>query len=237
MAITTQIVSVGTAGAILVAPTIDAQAAWIENVQPSNDMNELSRGGLVYAVSQNFTLANNGTAIFSFETGDTGAQFEFWNFDADSSSITGELIEGATITTTGAAIPGYNLDRNSSDAHEAVLLGATALTGGTTTLMEFVGASNQSSGGVASNKVVTLEPNTEYGFRFIDVGGLGTMVHIQIGWAEFYNGYNDVWLNGVTEQAVRLRGGEKIQLDLQQGEGVSGVANRDGVMVAVMRQD
>ena len=237
MAITTELYSVGTAGTTLAAPTVDAQALWVENLEPSNEMADYSRNGNVYAVSRNFTIANNGTAIFSFATGDTGAQFEYWQFNAKNSSVTGELIEGATITTTGAAIPGYNLNRNKTDAHNAVLKGATALTGGTSVLKEYVGASNQASGGMASSKVITLEPNTEYGFRFIDVGGNGTPFYIQIGWAELYNGYNDVWINGAAGESVRLRGGEKIQFELGQAEGLTGVSIRDGVQVAVMRQD
>ena len=237
MSITTQLVSVGTAGAALVAPTIDAQNAWIENLEPSNDLGNFSRDGYTYVVSRQQTLANGGTALFSFTTGATGAQFDFWTFTAENSSVLASLIEGATITSTGTAIPGYNLNRNESDSHDAVLEGATALTGGTTILSEYVPASNQAGGGVASNKIVTLEPSTEYGFKFVDVGGNGTPFHVQIGWVEDYNGYNDVWLNGTSGSTVRLRGGEKIQLELGQGEGISGVAIRDGVQVAVMRQD
>ena len=237
MAITTQIVSVGTATITLASPTIDSQALWVENLEPSNEMADYSRNGNVYAVSRKVTISNGGTALFSFTTGDTGAQFEYWTFDAENSSITAELIEGATITTTGAAIPGYNLNRNKTDAHDAVLQGATALTGGTSVITEFAGASNQASGGSHSSKVLTLEPSTQYGFRFKDVGGNGTDAYIQIGWAELYNGYNDVWINGATGESVRLRGGEKIQFDLQQGEGLTGEAIRYGVQVAVMRQD
>lgn len=237
MAITTNVVTVGTAGATLIAPTIDAQDAWIENLEPSNDIGDFSRDGYAYAVSRYQTIANGGTALFSFTTGDTGAQFDFWTFTAENSSILASLIEGATITSTGTAIPAYNLDRNSPDTYDAVLEGATALTGGTTILSEYVPASNQSGGGMGSNKIITLEPNTEYGFKFVDVGGNGTPVHIQIGWVEKYNGYNDVYLNGATGASVRLRGGEKIQLELQQGEGITAFASREGVQVAVMRQD
>ena len=237
MAITTQVVSVGTAAATIALPTIDSQRLWVENLEPADEMGELSRQGNVYAVSQDVTLSNGGTAIFSFTTGETGAQFEFWNFYAEESSVLAELIEGATITTTGTALPAYNLNRNESDSYGAVLESASALTGGTVVLSEWVGASNQASGGVQSNKIVTLEPNTEYGFRFTDVGGQGTDIHIMIGWAELYNGYNAVWLNGDSGQTVKLRGGERLQIDLQQGEGMTGVALRDGVRVAVMRQD
>lgn len=237
MAITTNVVSVGTAGATLIAPTIDAQDAWVENLEPSNELGDFSRDGYAYAVSRYQTIANGGTALFSFTTGTTGAQFDFWTFTAENSSILASLIEGATITTTGTAIPGYNLNRNESDTHNAVLEGATALTGGTTILSEYVPASNQAGGGVGSNKVITLEPSTEYGFKFVDVGGNGTPVHIQIAWVEKYNGWNDVWLNGATGSTVRLRGGEKIQLELGQGEGLTATASREGVQVAVMRQD
>ena len=237
MAITTQVVSVGTATATIASPTIDSQSLWVENLEPSNVITDYSRNGNIYAVSRQITIGNGGTALFSFETGDTGAQFEYWTFDTEDSSITAELIEGATITTTGTAIPGYSLNRNKSDAHDAVLKGATALTGGTSVITEYAGASNQASGGAHSSKVLTLEPNTEYGFRFKDVGGNGTNAYIQIGWAELYDGYNDVWINGAAGASVRLRGGERIQFDLQQGEGLTGEAIRDGVKVAVMRQD
>lgn len=237
MAITTNLVSVGTASTTIALPTVDAQSLWIENLEPSNEMGSFSRDGYVYSVSRSISISNGGTALFSFTTGDTGAQFEYWQFSAENSSVTGELIEGATITTTGTAIPGRNLNCNKSDAHEAVLEGATALTGGTSILTEYIGASNQSTGGVSSSKVVTLEPNTEYGFRFIDVGGNGTPLYLQIGWVELYNGYNDVWLEGAFGQTVRLRGGEKVQFELQQAEGIVGVANRPDVQVAVMRQD
>lgn len=237
MAITTSVVSVGTAGATLCSPTIDAQDVWVENLEPSNDIGDFSRDGYAYAVSRYQTISNGGTALFSFTTGDTGAQFDFWTFTAENSSVLASLIEGATITTTGTAIPGYNLNRNDADTHDAVLEGATALTGGTTILSEYVPASNQAGGGVGSNKVITLEPNTEYGFKFVDVGGNGTPVHIQIAWVEKYNGWNDVWLNGSSGQTVRLRGGEKIQLELEQAEGLTGTALRDGVQVAVMRRD
>lgn len=237
MAITTTKFSVGTATVELVPPSNDSQRIWLENLESSNNIGDFSRDGYAFMVSRDITISNGGTAIFSFTTGSTGAQFDFWEFDAATSSVLGELIEGATITTTGTAIPAYNLNRNFPDTYQAVLEGATALTGGTVVLTEAVSASNQSGGGASSSKIVTLEPNTQYGFRFTDVGGTGTKFHIQIGWVEKYNGYNDLWINGPLGDTVRLRGGEKLQLDLQQGEGLTGVARRAGVTVAVMRQD
>lgn len=237
MAITTSLVTVGTATATIALPTVDAQSLWIENLEPSNEMSDFSRDGYVYAVSRYFPVTNGGTAMFSFTTGDTGAQFEFWEFSTATSSVLADLVEGATITTNGTSIPAYNLNRNKADTYDAVLEGATAITGGTVILSEYIGASNQASGGVTSNKIITLEPNTQYGFRFVDVGGTGTNLHIQIAWVEKFNGWNDVWLNGASGESVRLRGGEKVQFELQQAEGIVGVATRAGVKVAVMRQD
>jgi hypothetical protein len=123
--------TVGTATSTVVAPTIDSARYVLKNLEPANTLGEFSRVGYTYAAHNYITIANNGTAIFSFTTGADGAQFDFWDFDSSNSSVIAELIEGATIVTTGLAIPGYNLNRNVSDSHEAQLFAATSLTGGT----------------------------------------------------------------------------------------------------------
>lgn len=216
--------------------TLDAGHYALKNLQPAGDLGEYSRQGYAYAVQRYFSIANNGTAIFSFTTGSTGAQFDFWNFQSSNSSIIAELIEGATITTTGAAIAGYNLNRNESDAHNATLLAATALTGGTVVYANYVGASNQATGGAQSNMIVTLEPNTEYGFRFRDVGGNGTDVHILIGWVEIFNGQNDIWLATKNDSFV-LRGGEEIKFKLFPEETIQATSGHTGAKLAVIRQE
>jgi hypothetical protein len=237
MTITTQKFSVGTAVVELVPPSNDSQRIWLENLEPGNTLGEFSRDGYAYVVSRYLTIPNGGTATFSFTTGATGAQFDFWDLQSETSSMLSELVEGATITTTGTAVQAYNMNRAFSDTYQAVLQTASAVTGGTVVISEYSPASAQSSGGAYSGKVVTLKPNTQYGFRFIDKGGTGTNAHIQIGFVEKYNGYNDLSINGPLGNTVRLRGGEKLQLDLQQGEGLTGVAQRAGVTCAVMRQD
>lgn len=228
--------TVGTAATTVVEPTLDSARYVLKNLEPANLVGEFSRDGYAYVVSRYIPIANNGTAIFSFLTGSTGAQFDAWTFESSNSSVIGELIEGATITTTGAAIPGYNLNRTESDAHASVLKAATALTGGTAVLSEYIGASNQASGGAASSKIVTLEPNTEYGFRFRDVGGNGTNLHIQIIWVEKYNGLNSIWLGTVDDSYV-LMGGEEVSMYLRPYEVINATATRDGCRLAVMRQD
>ena len=237
MAVTSQVFTIGTAETQVVFPSVDTQRILFENQEPASDLGDYSRDGFVYAVSRQLTIVNNGTALFSFTTGPSGAQFDFWDFQADGSSIRAELVEGATITTNGTTVPGYNLNRNYADDHDAVLEGASAMTGGTVVLSDYVGSSNQAAGGAVSNKIVTLEPSTEYGFRFIDVGGNGGRLHIQIGWVEKYNGYNDVWLGGVVGQGVRLRAGEKRELTFYQGESLTAIATSADNQLAVLRRD
>lgn len=228
--------TVGTAATTVVAPTVDSARYVLKNLEPANTMGEFSRDGYLYMVSRYIPIANNGTAIFSFTTGDTGAQFDYWDFQSSNSSILGSLIEGATIVTTGSAIPAYNLNRNDSDTYGSVLRAASSLTGGTTVLTEYIGASNQAAGGSSSSKIVTLEPNTEYGFKFVDVGGNGTDLHIQIGFVEKYNGYNEIWL-GTPDQSFVLHGGEEISMYLRPYETINATATRAGCRLAVMRQD
>lgn len=228
--------TVGTAAITVVEPTVDSARYVIKNLQPAPIMGELARKGHIYSISQSTSIANNGNVYFSFTTGPSGAQFEHWEFNSSTSSVLASLIEGATITTTGSPITAHNLNRNESDAYGSVLQGASAITGGTTILSQYVGASNQSTGGVATSIPVTLAPNTQYGFRFQDVGGQGTSLHIQLEWAEQYNGYNDVWL-GTAGDSFILHGGEEISMYLRPYETINATAGSEGCRVAVMRQD
>jgi hypothetical protein len=227
--------SAGTATQV-VAPTVDAGHYLLKNIQPEPEIGAYSARGYTYAVSRSVTIANGSSVAFSFTTGATGAQFDFWTFTALDSSVLGELIEGATITTTGDPIPGYNLNRNASDAHTSVLRAATAITGGTTVLSELIPASNQSGGQDSSDKVITLEPNTQYGFKFTDVGGQGADLHVQLGWVEVYNGQHDIWL-GTVENSFVLRGGEEIQFKLFPGEAINATGGHTGAKLTVVRQD
>lgn len=220
----------------VVAPTVDAGHYLLKNLQPAGDLGEYSRQGFTYAAQRYFPIANNGTAIFSFTTGASGAQIDYWDFQSSTSAVIGELIEGATITTTGSAIPAYNLNRNDSDAHQSVLIGASALTGGTVVYANYIGASNQASGGAVSNNILTLEPNTQYGFRFRDVGGNGTNLFVLIAWIEIFNGQQNIWL-GTKDDSFVLRGGEEIKFKLFPGEAIDATAGHDGAQLAVIRQD
>ena len=228
--------TIGTAATTVVAPTVDSAHFVLKNIEPNQSLGDYSRRGYVYAVTQYFPISNNGYKYFSFTTGSTGAQFDYFRFSSSNSSVTASLVEGATIVTTGSPLAGYNLNRNFSDTHNAVLRAATSVTGGTVVVQEYIGASNQATGGMDSSKIVTLKPNTQYGFIFHDVGGNGTNFHAEIGWVEQFNGYTDIWL-GTPNESFVLHGGQEISLYLQPYETINATAGMAGRKLAVIRQD
>lgn len=234
--LTQNVYTVGTAATTVVAPTLDSGRYILKNLEPGENLGELSRRGYMYAVQRYFQIANNGTALFAFTTGAKGAQFDYWQFNSSNSSVLAELVEGAVVTTTGSAIPGYNLNRNESDTYQSSIFAASAITGGTVIYSNYIGASNQASGGASSASIITLEPSTQYGFRFTDVGGNGTYVHALIGWVENFNGLNEIWL-GTKDNSFVLGGGEEVSMYLRPYEVINASAKRDGCKLAVMRQD
>ena len=228
-------VTAGTAVDI-VAPTIDAEKVVIQNLQPTDDMAHYAREGYIYLVHSLFLVAQGATVSFAVTTGDTGLQIEFYNITSDTQNISARLIEGATVVTNGVSVPAYNLNRNYSDVTKAVLSGVTSFSGGTAIASELVTAAKDAGGGAASNNVFTLKPDSTYVLAFQNVGNQNTNVHFQMGFAEQYNGYHDVWL-GQDDNSVRLRGGEHIQLELLPYESIHATATGDSVKVAVLRQD
>jgi hypothetical protein len=233
--LTQNVYSVGTATQTVVAPTNDLVTYQLRNLQPSASGEAYARDGYVYLYGNTFSVTSGSTAAFSFLTGETGAQIEFYEIATTTSDISAELVEGATIVTNGDPIAGYNLNRNFSDAHESVLKAAT-VTGGTVVSREFLSATNQGGSNMTLDKVHTLEPNTEYGFRFIGVGSQTTTVFFQIGWTERYNGYHDIWLETVSDSYV-LRGGEEVKFNLLPNEIINATALVDSCRLAVMRQE
>jgi hypothetical protein len=233
--LTQNVYSVGTATQTVVAPTNDFATYQLRNLQPPATGEDYAREGYVYVYGNSFTVTSGSTAAFSFLTGATGAQIEFYEIATSTSNISAELVEGATIETTGDPIPAYNLNRNYSDAHASVLRQAT-VTGGTVISREFLSATNQGGSNMTLDKVHTLEPNTEYGFRFIGVGAQTTTVFFQIGWTERYNGYHSISL-GVAGESYVLRGGEELKFNLLPNETINATALVDSCELAVMRQE
>lgn len=237
MAITTTVVTVSTGGTLVVAPTTDAQRVWLENLEPFGEPGEYARQGYQYLIDQVVSIGAGASVYFSFTAGTTGAQIDTWDFTSNTSDVLGQLIENATIVTNGVTVQAHNFNRNDSDTYSSVLQGATSITGGTAIVQELVTASKSAGGGINSSKVITLKPNTQYGFKFTNQGNQTTSFHIQVGFVELYNGYNDIWINGLNNQTIRLKGREKVQLQLEQAEGIWASSIRNGTKIAVMRMD
>lgn len=237
MNVTGYTVSVGTASVPVVAMSADAQHVVVQNLETPSDTSSYAREGAMFLLHSEFTIASPGTAMFSVATGSTGMQIEFYEIISTVENVRAELIEGATISTTGAAIPAYNLNRNESDAHDTVFKSASTVTGGSAVSAEYITADKHAAGGgQRSGKIQTLEPSTEYAFKFINKGNQTTTVFFQMGFVEKYNGYNNVWLGGADGSSFRLRGGENVYLPMGQGQTMSAVAD-GSALVGVLKQD
>ena len=235
MTISQSTVTVNGTATMIVAPSIDTQHVMLTNLEPGETADQLMRHGMVYEIGQKFTLSNGGTAAFQITTGDTGAQFQYYEIDAVSSSVYATLLEGAAFGSATAVVA-HNVNRNFPDDYTSELTGATAVTGGTVIASEYVPAANQGGGILLNTNIYTLEPNTSYVMKFVDNGGNGTKVHFKLGFAERFNGYNDVWLGGVNE-SMRLRGGESVSFDLYAGESINASTSGLDCKLAMTRQD
>lgn len=237
MAITYDIYEVGNTPVTLIAPENDSQKVWIQNLEPLSDTDEYARAGFIYQVAQKFSVASGGTANLNMATGSSGIQIEYYEIVSDTSNVTATLIEGATVTTSGAAVPAFNLNRNIAGTPTATLSSASTVTGGTVIATEFTTADKHAAGGgMGSEKIFTLLPDSDYVFRFVNEGNQTTNVFLQLGFSEKYNGLNQVWLGSSAGSAVTLRGSEMIQLDIRGGEEITAVSSGGTNTVVVMRQ-
>lgn len=233
MSLSQAIYTVGTATQTVVAPTNDYAKYVLHNLQPEVVL-EYARDGYIYLANAQFSITQGASINFSMLTGPTGAQFDFYSMVTDNSAVYAELIEGATIVTTGSPITAYNLNRNYSDTHTSVLKAATSITGGVTVSAEFLPASNQAAGNMSSTKIHTLEPNTEYGFKFTNVGAQTTNVHFQLGFSEHYNGLNEIWL-GTVDNSYVLKAGHELTMELPPLATINASSKINSNKLAVMR--
>jgi hypothetical protein len=211
------------------------QRVTVTNLQPGQNVGEMSRDGYVFLAQSRFTIANNGTQHLQITTGPYGVQFEFYEIVAAGSNVSAELLEGATFGSA-TAVPSYNLNRQSDRVAESTLSAATAVTGGTVISAEFVPASNQAGGAETSVKIHTLEPSTSYVMRFVDAGGNGATCFLQLAFAEQYNGAHDVHLNNTAGSAFVLRGGERLDAVLYPDEDLVASTTGQECTIAVMKQ-
>lgn len=233
MSLTQAVYSVGTAAVTVVAPNHDYTKYAIKNLQPKG-VDEMARDGYIYALFSRRDITSGQTEDLSFVTGPTGAQLDYYQLVAESSSIYSSIIEGSTVTTTGSALPVYNLNRDYSDTTQAVIKIATSVTGGTVIQAEFVTAANQGGGQTSSSKIVTLKPNTQYVLRATNVGNQTTSWYSQIGFSEHYNGYNNIWLEAVNNSYV-LKPGDELIMELPALSTINATSPIDSNKLAVMR--
>lgn len=235
--LTQNVYSVGTATQTVVAPTHDFATYRLKNIEPKIANQDYARMGRVYNLHSTFTVARSTSVSFTVLTGPTGLQIQFYQIVSSSSDVRADLIEGATVTPNGTAVATYNINRNFPDDAQAVFNGVTSFTGGTVVLAEYITAAKDGGGGMATEKIITLEPDTRYVFRFTELSGNeDPRVFFEMGFAEKYNGYNDIWLETVNDSYV-LRAGEEIQMNLLPYETINATAIMDSSKLAVIRQE
>ena len=232
MPLSQAVYAVGTTPITVVAPTHDYVKYVLKNLQPAVVL-EYARDGYIYLLAKTFNIPVGTSVNFSMVTGPNGAQLDFYSMISNKDNVEADLIEGATIVTTGSPIPAYNLNRNYSDAHASVLRLATSITGGTIVSSEFISASNQAAGTLASDKIHTLKPNTQYGFKFTALGAT-TTVYFQLGFSEHYNGLNEIWLGTLSNSFV-LKAGDELIMELPPLTPINAVSKIDSNKLAVMR--
>jgi hypothetical protein len=236
VAITQQVFTLGTATETIVQPSVDAAKVTIKNLQPEYQVGAYSRDGYVFLLSKTFTVASPGTVTFSMATPPGGVQFDFYSILTTDAQVTATLIEGGSVVSSGTPIPAYNLNRQVGGTHATVFDTATSVTGGSVVATELIPGQNKAAGGLDSSKIFTLLGSSTYAFRFVNNGNQSTTIGFDLGFSEQFNGAHDVWL-GANGSAMRLTGGEEIQLFLDAGEGVVATGGGTPVQVAVIRQD
>jgi hypothetical protein len=235
--LTQNVYSVGTAAQTVVEPTHDQATYLLKNIEPQIMGQDYARMGRVYNLHSTFTVARSTSVSFTVLTGPTGLQIQFYQIISSSSDVRADLIEGATVTPSATTISTYNINRNFPDNAQAVFNGVTSFTGGTVVVAEYITAAKDGGGGMATEKIITLEPNTRYVFRFTELSGNeDPSVFFEMGFAEKYNGYNDIWLETVNDSYV-LRAGEEVQMTLLPLETINATAIIDSSKLAVLRQE
>lgn len=159
---------------------------WLKRqyAESSTEPDGLSKRGLVYLLSEFFTIADAATLRFGLST--NGTQVEFQSYDLASSlhPVKATLIEAPTITKTPSAIVGRNLNRNDTDTHTVDFWTTTTHTGGTSIASELVGTGSKTGGGIGSGRIHVLKPNTDYLMTFENLGNQPTVFHFNLGWSE-----------------------------------------------------
>lgn len=232
-----QIHTVTSTASTVVAPTHDLVTYILKNIEPATAPENYARAGRVFDLQTTFPLSRSTSKSFTVLTGPTGMQFQYYQILSNASDVYAELIENATVVVGATSLSAYNVNRNFSDTHSAAFNSVTSFTGGTTVNAEYITASKSGGGEHSYTKVITLKPDTRYVFKFTEMSGNNDpTIFFQLGFAERYNGYNDIWLSTVNNSYV-LRGGEEIKMTLLPNEIINAVTTSLSCQLAVMRQE
>lgn len=150
----------------------------------STEPSDLAKRGLVYLMSEFFTVPALSTLSFALETNGKEVQFEFYDLTSIDLPVRAELLEAPTYTRFGSNIPGRNLNRNFSDAHTSTLVSASAVSGGTVIASELIGSGTKAGGVFSTQRVHILRNDTDYVMTFQNIDNQPTRCHINLGWSE-----------------------------------------------------
>lgn len=167
----------------------------------STEPADLAKRGLVYLMSEFFTVAQAGSVSFALTTNGVEVEFQFYDIASTQETIRAVLIEAPTVTKFGSLIPARNLNRNDSDAHTVELQSASAVSGGTVIASELLGSA-KGAGALSSSKVHTLANDTTYVMTFHNAGNQNTLCHINLGWSENEPEHYDLVTEGINSGGV-----------------------------------
>jgi hypothetical protein len=150
----------------------------------STEPADLAKRGLIFLLSQFFTVPAQSSVAFVLETNGQEVQFEFYDLTSVDRPVQAVLLETPTYTKFGTAIPARNLNRKYSDTHTAILSSASAVSGGTQIASELMGAGTKVGGAFSTNRVHVLRNDTDYVMKFENTDNQLTRCHINLGWSE-----------------------------------------------------
>lgn len=152
--------------------------------ESATDPDGLAKRGLVYLMSEFFTIPASGSLFFALDTNGKEVEFQFYDISSAQGQVQASLIENPASVTQFNYITPRNLNRKFADNATASLSAASAVVGGTVIASELVGNTAKAGGEVSSRKVHTLRDNAVYVMRFVNVDNQNTPCHMNLGWSE-----------------------------------------------------
>lgn len=152
--------------------------------ESATDPDGLAKRGLVYLMSETFTLPASGSVFFALNTNGREVEFQFYDILSAQSLVVASLIESPSAVTQFNYITPRNLNRKFADDASASLSAASAVTGGTVIATELVGNTAKAGGEVSSRKIHTLRDDATYVMRFVNQDNQQTLMHMNLGWSE-----------------------------------------------------